>query len=342
MRRYYCTYFDKAYLVKGVAMITSLAARENRDFTIYVICLDEITRLLLARLKLWNVVLIPVHSLEQGDQALLTAKHNRSLTEYYWTLTPTVILRVLEQFPEVDLLTYLDADLFFYSSPEPIFHEMGEQSVLIHEHRFPQHLEHLAEYGKYNVGLLVFRRDEKAFKVLRWWRDRCNEWCYMRVEEGKYGDQLYLNDWPERFEGVHVLQHVGAGLAAWNQIQYAYTQKGDQLFVNGLPLVFYHFHAVNFLAPEVLVLSRFNYSIARTVVENCYFPYLLHLMTIIQLVRAIQPDFSCGLTSQGVLQDDYAFIMRKEHTYLVAELLEGTPTIDLDSNWICYCAKQVV
>ncbi|MDD2501772.1 MAG: hypothetical protein PHN92_13270 [Geobacter sp.] len=342
MKRYYCTYFDKAYLVKGVAMITSLAAHESRPFTIYVVCLDELTRLILSKLKLWNVVLVPLHLIEQGDQALLEARQNRSLTEYYWTLTPTVVLRILERYPEVDLLTYLDADLFFYSAPDPIFYELGDRSVLIHEHRFPERLQHLAAYGKYNVGLLVFRKDEKALKALKWWRTRCNEWCYMRVEEGKYGDQLYLDDWPERFEGVQVLQHVGAGLAAWNQIQYSYTRKNDQFLVNGLPIVFYHFHAVNFLAPEVMILSRHSYCIARTVVENCYFPYLLHLMNILQLVRTIQPDFSLGFTSQGVLQDDYAFIMPKTHRHLVADLLAGTPIIDLDDRWICYCSKQVI
>jgi len=254
MKRFYCTYFDKAYLVRGIALITSLTAHENRDFTIYVVCLDEITRVILARLGFRNVVLIPLHEIEQGDDDLLAAKRNRSLVEYYWTLTPTIILRIIERYPEIDILTYLDADLFFFSAPDPIFDELADGSVLIHEHRFPPSLEPLAIHGKYNVGLLCFRRDKRALKVLYWWRDRCNEWCYSYVEDGKYGDQLYLNDWTERFEGVGVLKHVGAGLAPWNQIQYHYTLKGEAgLLIEGLPLVFYHFHAFDFFSPDVIV-----------------------------------------------------------------------------------------
>lgn len=341
MKRFYCTYFDKTYLVRGVSLITSLTAHENGDVTIFVVCLDEITRVLLARLGLRNVVLIPLHAIEQGDDGLLAAKRSRSLVEYYWTLTPTIILRIIELYPEIDLLTYLDADLFFFSAPDPIFDELADGSVLIHEHRFPVELQHLAIHGKYNVGLLCFRRDERAMKVLTWWRDRCNEWCYARVEGGKYGDQLYLDDWTGRFEGVRVLQHVGAGLAPWNQIQYAYTQKEGRLFVDGLPVVFYHFHAFDFFAPGVIVPAKHGYVLAREVVRFCYLPYVQYLTTVIELVCRILPGFDFGLSSSGVLKDDHAFLIRREHVPLVANLVPDSEIIDLDKDWVCFCSNQV-
>lgn len=342
MKHYYCTYFDKTYLVRGVSQITSLIAHEKNECVIFVVCLDEITRLILARMGLRNVVLIPLHLIEQNDETLLAAKQNRSLVEYYWTLTPTVILRIMELYPEIDLLTYLDADLFFFSAPDPIFDELADGSVLIHEHRFPPSLEQLAIHGKYNVGLLCFRRDEQALKVLYWWRDRCNEWCYSRVEDGKYGDQLYLNDWTERFEGVRVLKHVGAGLAPWNQIQYNYTYANDgSLRVEGLPVVFYHFHSFDFFSPEVIVPAKYGYAISRTVVKSCYFPYLLHLLTAINLTRGILPGFNFGLHTDGILQDGIAFLIRREHLYLVEHLLSGSEIISLDDQWTCCCAAQV-
>lgn len=217
--RYYVTYFDKGYLVRAVALHSSLMRHERMPFTLYAVCLDELTRLLLDKLNLPGVVTVPLHEIEADDEALRQARLSRSLVEYYWTLTPTVILRLLDRYPQIAAITYLDADLYFFSSPQPIFDEFDSHSILIHEHRFYEAFKPAAIFGRFNVGLLCFRRDASALEALRWWRDRCNEWCYKRLEDGRFGDQLYLEDWPERFNGVRVLEHIGAGVAPWNCMQ---------------------------------------------------------------------------------------------------------------------------
>jgi hypothetical protein len=82
---------------------------------------------------------------------------------------------------------------------------------------------------------------------LQWWHDRCIEWCYDRVEDGRFGDQGYLNDWPTRFAGVHVLEHKGAGLAPWNWMQYQIVIGPNGITVDGVPLLFYHYQGVKLL-----------------------------------------------------------------------------------------------
>ena len=115
---------------------------------------------------------------------------------------------------------------------------------MITPHRFSPEYAAQAINGIYNVQFLTFRRDRSGLECLRWWHDRCIEWCYYRLEDGKLGDQKYLDDWPERFDGVHVLEHKGGGLAPWNITQYDVGAIDGRVIVDEDPLVFFHYHRV--------------------------------------------------------------------------------------------------
>lgn len=238
---YFCTYFDSNYLIKGLALYRSLV-RHAIAFRLWVLCFDDLAYETLQKLALPEVDPISLKDFEEGDEELLQTKGNRSRIEYYFTCTPSLPLYILRNHPEVDVITYLDADLFFFADPSPIYQELGNGSVLIMGHRFPPRLRHLEAHGIYNVGLLSFRRDDVGLECLHWWRSRCLEWCYDRVEDGRFADQKYLDDWPTRFPGVVVLQHKGAGLAPWNVENYSLGLENGQILVDSQPLVVFHFH----------------------------------------------------------------------------------------------------
>jgi O-antigen biosynthesis protein len=300
--RYYCTYFDKGYLVRAIALHASLQRHEQSPFTLYAVCLDELTRILVERLRLPGVVAIPLHEIEAADEPLRKARSNRSQVEYYWTLTPTVILHLLKREQQVKVITYLDADLYFFSSPDPIFEEFAGHSVLIHEHRFHEEFKPAIKYGRFNVGLLCFRRDVRAMAVLEWWREQCNEWCYARLEDGKYGDQLYLDCWPDRFEGVRILEHTGAGVAPWNNMQYRYSlDRHGKVMVDDRPMVFYHFHALTFSHPRYVVLSRLaSHKFKQSLILHCYLPYIKELHKALLRIWDFSPDFQFGLAGEYI------------------------------------------
>ena len=50
MKQTFCTYFDRNYLTRGLALIESLQAHCT-DFVIYVVCMDEYTRVVLNNLN---------------------------------------------------------------------------------------------------------------------------------------------------------------------------------------------------------------------------------------------------------------------------------------------------
>jgi hypothetical protein len=278
MTRHYCTYFDHRYLPRARVLHESLL-RHDPDFQLWALCMDELAFEALTALQLPQMRPIRRTEFEQGDDRLVETQASRSLIEYYFTCTPSLPLWVLSQDPQADAVTYIDADLCFVASPEPLFEEMGDASVAIVEHRFPPGREGDADHGIYNVGFLVFRRDERAATVLNWWRDRCIEWCYDRIEDGKYADQRYLDDWPSRFPGVKVLRHPGANVAPWNLGRHRITYAAGRLCSDEKALIFFHFHGIKPFVRLVFDLNLAPYGVRanRTVRRRLYRPYLRQL-----------------------------------------------------------------
>jgi hypothetical protein len=240
--RHFCTYFDHRYLPHALALTASLR-RHCRDFRLWALCLDDAALEALRALSIAEVTPIALADFERGDDPLAAAKQNRSTIEYYFTCTPSLPLFVLRRDPSIDTVTYLDADLFFFSDPEPLFEEIGSSSVAIIPHRFPvANAPRFERYGIFNVGWLTFRRTAAGLTCLHWWRERCLEWCFDREEPSRFADQKYLDDWPSRFTDVHVIQHKGANVASWNLANYQMTERHGTVFVDDQPLVFFHFH----------------------------------------------------------------------------------------------------
>lgn len=312
MSHIYVTYFDKNYLVKGLAMLDSLE-RHDPGRTVHVVCLDDETFRLLARLDRPGVRPVPLRLIEAGDEALARARADRSRVEYYWTMTPTILLRFLEQTEPNTVLSYIDADLYFFSAVQPIFDELGRQSVLIHKHNFPPCYAAATANGVYNVGLLSFRNDAEGRKVLGWWRDRCLEWCYDRCEGGKMGDQKYLESFASLTDSLAVSANPGVGVAPWNFSGYALGTDAGVPTVNGTPTVFFHYHSAAYLAPGCLApVTDLTYLCSRDMLRLYASPYLDALDAALNSVRAVAPGFNHGFRTEG-LSTAMCMVIRTEH-----------------------------
>lgn len=290
---HFCTLFDSGYLLKGMAMLTSLR-RHCPTAHVHVLCMDATTRDVLSRMNASWLSLIALDEVE--DDALREAKRDRTVAEYCWTLSPCLPWHVLQRNPAIDFLTYLDADLYFYSAVQPLFDEIGDKSIAIIEHRFSERLRDREVNGRFCVEWVSFRRDEQGMACLQRWRDQCIEWCYYRLEEGRMGDQKYLDEWPGRYPACHILMHAGAGIAPWNYARYRFgLDGGGNITVEGAPLIFYHFHQFQLLANGRFDrLSTFYTSECREP-EVVYARYEAALRVALAEVRKSIPRFSGGM-----------------------------------------------
>ena len=268
---------------------------------VYVLCMDVQTLELLNTLQLNYVTCIALADME--NDVLLAIKPTRSVAEYCWTLSSYFTGYVMQNNPQIEFLTYLDADLLFYSPVQPLFDEIGASSVAIIEHRFTPRLQHLEVNGRFCVEWVGFRRDDEGLACLTRWRDQCLEWCFYRLEEGRMGDQKYLDEWPGRYPSLCILQHPGAGIAPWNYAQYTFGQNAQGvLTVNHAPLIFYHFHQFQLLeGGKFDRLSNFYTSECQEPI-TVYVRYEAHLTKVLREVRRYVPTFNAGMkpTSQAL------------------------------------------
>lgn len=257
---HYVTLFDSLFLPQGLALHMSME-RHIKDYTLWILCVDDQAHDVLTKLNLSNVRLLQLSKLETVE--LLNVKSVRSKGEYCWTLTPFAPRFVFEADLDVQRVTYIDADIWFRKDPALIFREFDASGkhVLITDHAYAAEYDESAISGQFCVQFMTFTRQGGEL-VRAWWEDRCIEWCYSRFEDGKFGDQKYLDDWPERFpDYVHVLKNKELALAPWNATRFPYGNA-----------VFWHFQGLRILPKGKVDLGSI-YEIPTVTIKAIYFKY---------------------------------------------------------------------
>jgi hypothetical protein len=269
----FCTLFNSKYYAKGVAMHQSLT-KVCAAFHLYIFAFDDACYQLLTDNPLANTTIIPLCDFENDD--LLKVKPGRSVAEYCWTSTPYTVKYCLEKFnlPEC---TYLDADLFFYKDPSGLIADMGDNSVLITPHRYYKDYDVSATAGIYCVQFVTFKNNTAGNAALNWWANACLKWCYARYEDGKMGDQKYLDSWPFMFDGVYICKNKYAGAAPWNAITYQPDDAAN--------IIFYHYHDLKYLSNGSWYLG--GYEIPKIILDDFYKPYAVLLKSIAQTTEGI-------------------------------------------------------
>lgn len=280
----FTTLFNSFYLCKGLTMYKSLC-QVCEDFHLYLFAYDDKSFDFLIQQGYKNVTILSLSDLETYYPELLEVKRDRTFAEYCWTTTPFTISYCLANY-NIDHCVYIDADLFFLSNPNVLIDELINDDVLITEHRYTQCYDQSLTSGKYCVQFIAVRNTENGRSIINWWKSACHTWCYNRYEDGKFGDQKYLDDWTTRFNGVHVLQHFGT-LAPWNIQQYslkrsanklvAYEYSSNKIFIP----VLYHFHYLR--TSKILNFYEYifgPYELSRAVIKLVYKPYIKMMMSI--------------------------------------------------------------
>lgn len=316
MRVNFCTLFDSFYLTRGLAMYRSLE-KHSADFHLYIFSFDKTSFDVLMKMKLSSATIIALSEFESPE--LLSVKGDRTQAEYCWTSTPSTISYCIKKF-NLDHCIYLDADLYFYRDPIEIIEKANGNSVIITPHNYTKKYDQAQKSGKYCVQFMYFKNDERGLKVLNWWKAACIDWCYARHENGKFGDQKYLDDWTTRFEGIYSSTEIGIGLAPWNVQQIDIEENGLDLKLkeetanNKYPLYFYHFHGVKILENNKVDFS--DYILSKDIIDRLYIPYISDVLE--QYKKVI--EFSSNPNLKSIVKTNKGF---KYYKRLISRKVRG-------------------
>jgi len=272
---HFVTLFDSLFLPQGLSLHASMQ-RHVKNYALWILCVDDKTCAVLNELQLPNVNLLRLSDLE--TDALRSVKAGRTKAEYCWTLTPFAPRFVFEADSEVERVTYIDADLWFRKDPSAIFREFAKsgKGVLITEHAYSADQDHSVTSGLFCVQFMIFNR-QRGEVVRKWWEEKCIEWCYARFDEGRFGDQKYLDDWPERFsDSVHVLENKELLLAPWNATRFPFGNA-----------VAWHFHSFRISKIWQIFIAEFGpYPLPKTTRFYVYYPYVNDIADSIRILKS--------------------------------------------------------
>ena len=290
--RLFGTLFYANYLTRALALYRSLEAHFAGDFTLAMVCMDDAARRAIEQLKLQRVEAVPVSDLEQTFPAMAAVKPQRTIGEYSWTATPFLLRWLLGRVAPGETVVYLDADMMFYSDPQPLFDEWGDADIAIHEHRYaPRHRHYERTSGRFNVGWVGVRNSDQGRKCLERWAGQCIELCVHDAARGLCGDQTYLDEWPTLYDRLVILQHKGAGLGPWNVDQYAMSEAGTTPQVDRVPVIFYHFSALRILHANLFghlaIIPALGYRFTPIQRRLIYRPYAERLREAAKQVRTV-------------------------------------------------------
>jgi len=158
---------------------------------------------------------------------------------------------------DIQKLVFFDPDILVTKRLDDLSRELDSCAIALVPHmttpvddgKTPSE-QMILQAGIYNLGFLGMRRSKAVDDMLAWWQDRLAKYCYIRVEEGLFVDQKWMDMVPGYFPNVSILREPGYDVAYWNLHERTLEKVNGEWTANGKPLFFYHFSGYNPLLPE--------------------------------------------------------------------------------------------
>jgi hypothetical protein len=186
---------------------------------------------------------------------------------------PLFAAHILQKFPSLTCLIYLDVDVHVFGSFAEMEAKVAEHGIVLTpytlapmprltpidqvEHGFSvaqDFEERLMLYtGVFNGGCWAIDGSPESRRFISWWKERAKHQGFGGHRLGLFTEQKWLNLVPLFFPSAHLLRHLGYNMAPWNLHERTLSQVGDNFYVNNtFPLAFFHYSGFSPEQPELV------------------------------------------------------------------------------------------
>ncbi|MEM8499151.1 MAG: glycosyltransferase [Pseudomonadota bacterium] len=228
-------------------------------------------------------------------------------------------LRYLFQEFGFEKLTYIDPDIMIFDRLSGVWNGLDNADVVLTPHmrepfddaNSPSELS-ILQSGTYNLGFIGLRNGPEAIKLLKWWASRLYLNCVVDVPRGLFTDQKWIDLVPTYFQNVHILHAPQYNIAYWNLHERHLSVSGDQYFVDGEPLAFFHFSGFDPRNPAVLSKHQNRHTIRDSQALAAVFDKYSERLFAEDLVETKNWPFAFKKLANGVqLSDPIHYVVRE-------------------------------
>ena len=247
-----CTIVARNYLAQASALADSFVeTNPEGDFTIFVIDLgDDRVESDDPRVR---VVGPQGAGFDRDEFHRMAAIYD--VIELATAVKPTLLRHLVLQRGEP--VTYLDPDILVFRPLDEIERLARRDDIVLTPHtsvplpddgHLPGEVAFL-EAGVFNLGFVAVGLGAVPF--LDWWAERLSRRCLVATHEHLFVDQKWIDLVPCYFRH-HVLRDPAVNVAYWNLPVRTFERRPEGWFVDGLPLVFFHFSGYDPAEPHLL------------------------------------------------------------------------------------------
>lgn len=251
----FCAICTQNYVPYAKVLANSLKSSGNNE-DLYVLIID-CSRSNNSFLKIPNAKIVYLEDLNVPNLQQLIEKY--SAFELCNVLKPYYLEWLLNKYPSINYLIYLDTDIYVknkFLDVYKYFENNKNVSVLLLPNITPKSIvgketDYSAETlffkaGLYCGGFYAIRNDSNSKIFLKWQQSKISKFGYNAPNLHMFVDQKILDFSPLLFPFVSIYKNIGYNLGHWNYYENQFSKLNNTYYVGDTPLVFIHFSFLKF------------------------------------------------------------------------------------------------